>query len=337
MKSMWIPTAALALWLAAPPGVAEEKADVSTQAETSGSVAAKTERQTSKVMFGQMMAIQAQLGLRSAAGSAEEMRTSARTQAEALTAEAEAVLGADATPQEIREFFRARVAGYGTVAEMQQDIAAVLGPNPGHGAVKAYLLLRHAEMEGLSDREPDFEALRAEVRALGDVKVGELRGLLREKVRVSVDRGDADRKHRDDAGKKEKGDANAPDPEKPEGSKDEHGLLHAELKAEHKAWHEGQKEERQEARQEKLTAELEARIEARLSELEANVEARLAELEAQREKIDAKIDAKIEKVQTKAEARKAELEAQRQKIEAKAEARQKTEVRIGRDEEEGGK
>ncbi|GEM_PF-4947080 len=329
MKSMWIPTAALALWLAAPPGVAEEKADVSTQAETSGSVAMKTERQTSKVMFGQMMAIQAQLGLRSAAGSAEEMRTSARTQAEALTAEAEAVLGADATPQEIREFFRARVAGYGTVAEMQQDIAAVLGPNPGHGAVKAYLLLRHAEMEGLSDREPDFEALRAEVRALGDVKVGELRGLLSEKIRVSVDR--------DNPGKKEKGDAKAPDPEKPEGSKDGHRLLHAELKAEHKAWHEGQKEERQEARQEKLTAELEARIEARLSELEANVAARLAELEAQREKIDAKIDAKIEKVQTKAETRKAELEAQRQKVEAKAEARQKTEVRIGRDEEEGGK
>ncbi|OGG44411.1 MAG: hypothetical protein A3F84_00875 [Candidatus Handelsmanbacteria bacterium RIFCSPLOWO2_12_FULL_64_10] len=330
MKSMWIPTATLALWLAASPGVAEEKADVSTQAETAGSVAAKTERQTSKVMFGQMTAVQAQLGLhRGGAGVAQEMKTSARTQAEALTAEAEAVLGADATPQEIREFFRARVAGYGTVAEMRQDIAVVLGPNPSHGAVKAYLLLRHAEMKGLSDREPDFEALRAEVKALGDVKVGELRGLLREKIRISVDRGDADRKHKDDAHKKEKDDADAPEDKRPEGSKDEHKVLHAELKAEHKAWHEEQKE----AREEKL----EAKIEARLSELEANVEARLAELEAHREKIDAKIEAKQEKIQMKAEVRRADLEAQRQKIEAKAEARQKTEVRVGRDEEEGGK
>jgi hypothetical protein len=334
MKSMWIPTAALALWLAAPPGVAEENADVSTQAETAGSVAAKTERQTSKVMFGQMTAVQAQLGLHHTARSAQEMKTGARTQAEALAAEAEAVLGADATPQEIREFFRARVSGYRTVAEMRQDIEAVLGPNPSHGAVKAYLLLRHAEMEGLSDRAPDFEALRAEVKALGDLKAGGLRGLLREKVRASVGRDDA---HQEDKEVKDKGDANAPEDRKNEGSKDEHRLLHAELKAEHKAWHEERKEEQQEARQERLEANAEARIEARLTELEEKVEARVAELEAQREKIEARIEAKIEKVQAKAEARKAELEAQRQKIEAKAEARQKTEVRIGRDEKEGEK
>lgn len=329
MKFPLISTATLAVWLAASPCVADEKADASSQTQASGSThqtsetsgSAKTERKTSEIMFGQMMAIQAQLGLRR--GSAEdtrEMRASAKTQAEALATEAQAVLGADATPQEIREFFRARMAGYKTVADMNQDIAAVLGPNPNHGAVKTYLLLRRAEMEGLSGRKTDFEALRAEVKALGDVKVGELRGLLREKVRASVEQHDADKKDKDED------DADTPDHKKREDRKEEH-------KAEHKE----QKEERAEARQEKLEANLEAKVEAKLHELEANTEAKLEKLETQQEKINAKIEAKREEIQTKAEERKEEMEAKRQKIEAKAEAREKTEVQIGHDKKKEGK
>ncbi len=297
--TLMIPTATLAALLAASPGMADEKADASSKtevsgsteqgvnasSETSGSATVKAGRKTGEVMFGQMMAIQAQMGLHR--GNEEEarreMRASARARTEALAAEAKAVLGADATPQEIREFFRARMSGYNTVAEMRQDITTVLGTNPNHGAVKAYLLLRRAEMEGLSGRTPDFEALRAEVEALGDVKVGELRGLLREKIRATVGRDDADKKEGENK-------------DKAEDAKEERKLLTAELKAEHKVLHEEKKEDQKEARQEKLEANIDAKVEARLRELETNTEAKLDRLEAQKEKVEAKIEAKREEV-----------------------------------------
>jgi hypothetical protein len=316
-------TAALAALLTAAPGVADEKADQGISSETSGSANVKAGRKAGEVMVGQMMAIQAQLGLHRGDGeAAREMRAEARAQAEVLASEAKAVLGADATPQEVREFFRARISGYNTVAEMAQDLTAVLGPHPNHGAVRAYLLLRRAEMEGLSGRETDFNALRAEIKALGDLKVGELRGLLREKVRATIGHEDADKKE-----DKDKKDRN----HKKEEMKDEHQLLHAELKAEHKAWHEKHKEDQKEARQEKLEASIAAKVEARLRELEANTEARLEKLQNQQDKVNAKIEARREEVQKKAEEKKEESEARRHKVEVKVETRQKGEIQIGRE------
>lgn len=337
MKFTLITTATLVTWLTVSPCAADEKADASskTQAsetvahkshaeassEATGSATTETGKKTGEVMFGQMMAIQAQLGLhRGSAEETREMRANAHTQAEALAAEAKTVLGADATPQEIREFFHARTAGYSTVAEMNQDITVVLGSNPTHGAVRTYLLLRRAEMEGLSGRASDFAALKAEIKALGDVNVVELRGFLREKVRASIGRDDADEKGED---------ADVPDSKKSEAPKDEHSLLHVGLKAEHHESQEASQEGQAEARQERLEANVEAKIEAKINELEANTEAKLSALEAQQEKVNAKIETKRDEVQQKAEARKEEIEAKRQKIEVKVKAQQKIGLGIG--------